>query len=77
MPDNPLYIIPKGHYLTLKPNDMKNVLLIKEIYLEAFRNLGHALVKSYFKAFSWFCFASFIIMLYAFVFRVSTGFAFD
>ena len=56
---------------------MKNVLLIKEIYLEAFRNLGHAFVKSYFKLFSWFCFASFLIMLYAFVFRVSTGFAFD
>ncbi|EAR02787.1 DUF6747 family protein [Maribacter sp. HTCC2170] len=56
---------------------MKNVLLIKEIYLEAFRNLGNAIVKSYFKAFSWFCFASFVIMLYAFVFRVSTGFAFD
>lgn len=56
---------------------MKNVLLIKEIYLQAFRNLGNVIVKSYFKAFSWFCFASFIIMLYAFVFRVSTGFAFD
>jgi len=56
---------------------MKNVLLIKEIYLEAFRNLGHTIVKSYFKAFTWFCIASFTIMLYAFVFRLSTGFAFD
>lgn len=56
---------------------MKNVLLIKEIYIEAFKNLGHALVTSYFKAFSWFCIASYIIMLYAFVFRVSTGFAFE
>ncbi len=56
---------------------MKNVLLIKEIYLEAFKNLGHAFIKGYFKAFSWFCFAAFIIMLYAFVFRISTGFAFD
>jgi hypothetical protein len=56
---------------------MKNVLLIKEIYLEAFKNLGHAMVKTYFKAFSWFAIASFIIMLYAFVFRVSTGFVFD
>ncbi|MBD0850601.1 DUF6747 family protein [Maribacter arenosus] len=56
---------------------MKNVLLIKEIYIEAFRNLGHAFVKSYFRAFSWFCIASYIIMLYAFAFRVSTGFAFD
>jgi len=56
---------------------MKNVLLIKEIYLEAFKNLGTKLVKSYFKAFSWFCFASFLIVLYAFIFRVVTGFAFD
>ncbi|MGB5666429.1 MAG: DUF6747 family protein [Maribacter sp.] len=56
---------------------MKNVLFIKEIYLEAFKNLGHAFVKSYFKVFSLFCFASFFVMLYAFVFRVSTGFAFD
>jgi len=56
---------------------MKNVLLIKEIYLEGFKNLGNKLVKSYFKAFSWFCFASFLIVLYAFIFRVVTGFAFD
>ncbi len=56
---------------------MKTTLLIKEIYLEAFKNLGHYLVKSYFKAFSWFCFASFLIVLYAFLFRISTGFAFD
>ncbi|MFS4455336.1 DUF6747 family protein [Maribacter sp. 2304DJ31-5] len=56
---------------------MKNALLIKEIYLEAFKNLGHTLVKSYFKAFSWFCFASFAVVLYAFIFRIATGFAFD
>ncbi|WP_366511949.1 DUF6747 family protein [Maribacter sp.] len=56
---------------------MKNALLIKEIYLEAFRSIGHVFVKSYFKLFSWFCFASLFIVLYAFIFRVSTGFAFD
>ncbi|MGF1559195.1 MAG: DUF6747 family protein [Flavobacteriaceae bacterium] len=56
---------------------MKNVLLIKEIYLEAFKNLGHKIVRSYFKIFSWFCFASFLIVLYAFIFRLITGFAFD
>lgn len=56
---------------------MKTTLLIKEIYLEAFQNLGHHLIKSYFKAFSWFCFASFLVVLYAFIFRVTTGFAFD
>lgn len=56
---------------------MKTTLLIKEIYLEAFRNLGHLLLKNYFKVFAWFSFAMFIIVLYAFVYRVSTGFAFD
>ena len=56
---------------------MKTSLLIKEIYLEAFRNLGNHIVKSYFKAFTWFCFASFAIVLYAFVYRLATGFAFS
>jgi hypothetical protein len=56
---------------------MNYLLLIKEIYLEAFRNLGHAIVKNYFRVFAWFCFISFIIVLYAFLFRVATGFAFD
>ncbi|QLG45261.1 DUF6747 family protein [Costertonia aggregata] len=56
---------------------MKNLLLIKNIYLEAFKNLGNAIVKNYFKVFSWFCFVSFLIVLYAFIFRLATGFAFD
>ncbi len=56
---------------------MKTTLLLKEIYLEAFRNLGHFLIKNYFKAFSFFCLFLFIVTLYAFIFRLSTGFAFD
>ncbi|MEX0274055.1 MAG: DUF6747 family protein [Flavobacteriaceae bacterium] len=56
---------------------MKTALLIKEIYSEAFKNLGSYLIKSYFKIFSWFCFASFLIVLYAFLYRLFTGFAFD
>ncbi|MEO9891857.1 DUF6747 family protein [Aurantibacter sp.] len=56
---------------------MKNLLLIKEIYLEAFRDLGSLFIKQYLKVFAWFCLASYFIMLYAFVFRVSTGFAFE
>ncbi|MCK0144127.1 hypothetical protein MWU78_00520 [Arenibacter sp. F26102] len=56
---------------------MKNVLLIREIYLEAFRNMGHAFIRSLFKLMSWFCFASFLIVIYAFIFRITTGFAFD
>jgi hypothetical protein len=57
--------------------DMKTMVLIKEIYLEGFRNLGHYLLKHYLKAFAWFSFILFFITLYAFVFRVTTGYAFD
>lgn len=56
---------------------MKTLLLIAEIYAEGFRNLGHILVKESLRIFSWFSFALFMIVLYAFVFRVFTGFAFD
>lgn len=56
---------------------MKYLLQLKELYLEAFEQLGHFLIKYYFKAFFWFCFAVFIIVLYAFIYRVLTGFAFD
>ncbi len=56
---------------------MKTVLLITEIYSEAFRDLGHILVKSFFKAFAWFSFLLFLIVMYAFVFRLFSGFAFD
>ena len=56
---------------------MKTTLLIKEIYLEGFRNLGHMIIKSYFKAFAWFSFVLFFVVLYAFIYRVATGFAFD
>lgn len=56
---------------------MKTILLLKQIYLEGFRNLGNFLVKKYFKVFAWFSFFMLIVVLYAFIFRVATGFAFD
>lgn len=56
---------------------MRKFLLVKEIYFEAFRNLGHIFIKRYFTAFTWFCFCLLAIVVYAFIFRVSTGFAFD
>jgi hypothetical protein len=56
---------------------MKAILLIKEIYNEGFRNLGNIIVKKYFKAFAWFSFIMFLIVLYALIYRISTGFAFD
>lgn len=56
---------------------MKKYLLVKEIYLEAFRNLGNIILERYFKVFAWFSFVMFFVVLYAFVYRIATGFAFD
>ena len=50
---------------------------MKEIYLEGFRELGNYLVKYYFKAFAWFTLVMFVIVFYAFMFRLFTGFPFD
>ncbi len=56
---------------------MKTVLLLKNIYQEAFANLGHFITRNFFKAFAWFSFVLFVVVLYAFVFRLATGFPFD
>ncbi|SDL49268.1 DUF6747 family protein [Kriegella aquimaris] len=56
---------------------MKTVLLLREVYIEGFKNLGSLIIKKYFKVFAWFAFAMFFIVLYAFIYRVATGFAFD
>ncbi len=56
---------------------MKSILLLKELYLQAFKTINHFFIKSFFKIFAWICFISFVIVLYAFIFRVATGFAFD
>lgn len=45
--------------------------------MDAFRNLGSFIVRNYFRAFAWFSFAMFLVVLYAFLFRVYTGFPFD
>ncbi|MEB8328243.1 hypothetical protein OO009_02650 [Flavobacteriaceae bacterium KMM 6897] len=56
---------------------MTKLLLIKEIYLEGFRNLGHLIIKNYLKVFSWICFALILVAMYALVYRMSTGFMWD
>ncbi|WP_192877642.1 MULTISPECIES: DUF6747 family protein [Arenibacter] len=56
---------------------MNTLILIKEIYKEGFKNLGNKFVKNYFKAFALFGFSMYGVVLYALIFRVSTGFAFD
>ena len=56
---------------------MKTLLLVKEIYAEGFKNLGNIIVKNYFKYFLRFSVAMFAVVLYAFIFRLVTGFAWD
>jgi len=51
-------------------------LLIREIYLEGFRNLGNYVLKNYLKLFAWFSFFLIAAGLYALLFRIFTGFDF-
>lgn len=62
---------------TLKIIFMDTLLLVKEIYVEAFRNWTLRVLQKYFKVYSWFCFALLGMVVYAFVYRVATGFAFS
>ncbi len=55
---------------------MEKILLVKEIYIEAFKNWKHLILKNYFKIFAVVCFTLIAITIYAFIFRLSTGFAF-
>lgn len=55
---------------------MKTTLLIREIYLEGFKNLGNYILKNYLKIFTWFSFFLIGVALYALIFRMTTGFAF-
>ncbi|WP_367180452.1 DUF6747 family protein [uncultured Muriicola sp.] len=52
-------------------------MLIKNLYSEAFQNISNHIAKNYLKSLSWLFIASYAIVLFAFIFRVSTGFAFD
>ena len=55
---------------------MQKLLLVKEIYTEAFSNWTHEILNRSFKVFSWFCFAMWAVAMYAIVYRVATGYAF-
>ena len=63
--------------LGLKSTVMKTFNLIKEIYMEGFRNLGHVIVREYLKIMFWISFMLFFAALYALIYRAMTGFAFD
>ncbi|XLS29256.1 DUF6747 family protein [Flavobacteriaceae bacterium M23B6Z8] len=55
---------------------MSKFLLLKDLYVEAFRNLGHYLVASSLKILTWFCVGCIGVVLYAFFYRWITGFYF-
>ena len=55
---------------------METILLLRKIYLEGFRNLGNYMIKHAFKAFAWFVLIMFIVVVYAFAYRIFSGFAF-
>jgi len=52
---------------------MKNLVLFREIYTEAFKGLGSKLTVSFFKIFSLFFVANYVIAIYAIVSKVSVG----
>ena len=56
---------------------MKNFHLILELYEAAFRAIGHFVVRHVYKLLFWFCFFCYLVVLYAFLYRIATGFAFD
>lgn len=56
---------------------MQKLVLLKDIYLEAFRNWSNIFLQRYFKVFFVFCMIMMAVVTYAFIFRLFTGFAFD
>ncbi|WP_405400132.1 DUF6747 family protein [Maribacter sp. Asnod2-G09] len=56
---------------------MEKITLVKEIYVEAFKNWKSFLLEHYFKIFSWLCFLLIAYASYVLIFRVSTGFSFS
>ena len=63
--------------MNLKSTIMDQILLLSKIYKEAFKNLGHKIIKHGFKIYFWASAVLFLIVLYAFIYRLSTGFAWD
>jgi len=62
--------------ITFKSYGMRRFLLLQEIYVEAFKDWTYKILKRYFKAFSVFCLIMLMVVIYAFIYRVSTGFYF-
>lgn len=59
------------------PPNMKTVLLLKSIYLESIKNISNYLIRNYFRVFTWFTIVLLLIVAYAFLYRIFTGFPFQ
>ena len=55
---------------------MTTLLLVKQLYLSMFQSLGNDFVGTFLKVLCWFCFLTIGMVLYAFLYRAITGFAF-
>ncbi|EIJ38898.1 DUF6747 family protein [Galbibacter orientalis] len=53
---------------------MTTLLLLKELYVSSFSELKNGYVATFLKVFSWFCFAILLVVIYAFFYRLFTGF---
>lgn len=56
---------------------MKTLLLLRELYLDAFQAISSFVIRNAYRVLFWFCFVCYLIVLYAFVYRIATGFPFD
>lgn len=55
---------------------MKILLLFKELYTDAFKGIGGNPQVAILKSMSWLCFLCISVGLYAFIYRIITGFRF-
>ncbi len=53
---------------------MTTLLLIKDIYTDFFKGYKNKITVGLFKSMSWLCFALIAVILYAFIYRIATGF---
>ncbi|WP_317207879.1 MULTISPECIES: DUF6747 family protein [Joostella] len=53
---------------------MTTLLLLKELYRSSFSDLENAFAAKILKVFAWLCFAFILVAIYAFFYRLFTGF---
>ncbi|NAS32231.1 hypothetical protein GTQ40_14695 [Flavobacteriaceae bacterium R38] len=55
---------------------MNKLLLFKDLYLNAFRDIKHHLITNWLKVLAWSSIALIGVVTYAFIYRLATGFSF-